>query len=36
MPNLPEGYLLDDDAEDYHGDKTRWARARADSFAPID
>ncbi len=33
---LPEGYLLDDDAEDYHGDKTRWARARADSFAPID
>jgi glutamate synthase domain-containing protein 2 len=33
---LPEGYLLDDNAEDYHGDKTRWARARADSFAPID
>lgn len=33
---LPEGYLLDDDAVDFHGDKTRWARARADSFAPID
>lgn len=33
---LPEGYLLDDDAMDYHGDKTRWARARADSFAPFD
>ncbi|QFT58132.1 Glutamate synthase [NADPH] large chain [Sulfitobacter sp. THAF37] len=33
---LPEGYLLDDDAPDYHGDKTRWARARADDFAPVD
>ncbi|MBD3665105.1 FMN-binding glutamate synthase family protein [Sulfitobacter aestuariivivens] len=33
---LPEGYLLDDNAKDYRGNKTRWARARADSFAPID
>ncbi len=33
---LPEGYLLDDDAEDYRGNKVRWARARADSFAPVD
>jgi glutamate synthase domain-containing protein 2 len=33
---LPEGYLLDDEAADYNGNKTRWARARADSFAPID
>ncbi len=32
---LPEGYLLDDDAEDYRGNKSRWARARADSFAPV-
>lgn len=35
-PYLPEGYLLDDDAEDYNGNKTRWARARAESFAPVD
>ncbi|SFE11586.1 Glutamate synthase domain-containing protein 2 [Sulfitobacter brevis] len=33
---LPEGYLLDDSAADYKGNKTRWARARADSFAPFD
>lgn len=32
---LPEGYLLDDDAEDIRGNKTRWARARAESFAPV-
>ena len=32
---LPEGYLLDDSAEDIRGNKSRWARARADSFAPI-
>ena len=31
---LPEGYLLDDDAPDYRGNKTRWARASAESFAP--
>jgi len=33
---LPEGYLLDKEAEDFGGNKTRWARARADSFAPLD
>ena len=33
---LPEGYLLDDAAEDFRGNKTRWARARADDFAPVD
>ena len=33
---LPEGFLLDDKAEDFCGHKTRWARARADDFAPID
>ena len=33
---LPEGYLLDDGAEDFRGNKSRWARARADSFAPVD
>lgn len=32
---LPEGFLLDDKATDYHGHKSRWSRARADSFAPI-
>ena len=32
---LPEGYLLDDDAEDFRGNKSRWDRARADSFAPV-
>lgn len=31
---LPEGYLLDDEAEDFKGNKGRWGRARADSFAP--
>jgi len=31
---LPEGYLLDDKAEDFGGNKTRWARASAQSFAP--
>ncbi|MEP5731342.1 MAG: FMN-binding glutamate synthase family protein [Sulfitobacter sp.] len=33
---LPEGYLLDDNAEDIRGNKSRWARARADSFAPVE
>lgn len=33
---LPEGFLLDDKAEDYGGHKSRWARARADDFAPVD
>ena len=33
---LPEGFLLDDAAEDFGGHKTRWARARADDFAPFD
>jgi len=33
---LPNGYLLDDEAQDYRGNKTRWSRARADSFAPFD
>lgn len=33
---LPEGYLLSEEASDYHGNKTRWARASAESFAPLD
>jgi glutamate synthase domain-containing protein 2 len=33
---LPEGFLLDDKAVDFKGHKSRWARARADSFAPVD
>ena len=33
---LPEGYLLDDQSPDYNGNKTRWARAQADSFVPFD
>ncbi len=33
---LPEGYLLDDKAEDYNGNKNRWSRARADTFAPAE
>lgn len=33
---LPEGYLFDDTAPDYSGNKTRWARASADTFARID
>ncbi|MDF1729277.1 MAG: FMN-binding glutamate synthase family protein, partial [Sulfitobacter sp.] len=33
---LPEGYLLDDEAVDFRGNKSRWARARADSFEPVD
>ena len=33
---LPEGYLLDDAATDFGGNKSRWARARAESFAPVD
>ena len=33
---LPEGYLLDDKAEELLGNKTRRARARAHSFAPVD
>tara|TARA_R110002049_G_scaffold117332_2_gene270486 strand:- start:63512 stop:65128 length:1617 start_codon:yes stop_codon:yes gene_type:complete len=35
-PYLPAGYLLDDQAMDYNGNKSRWARARAESFAPVD
>jgi glutamate synthase domain-containing protein 2 len=31
---LPTGYLLDDAAEDFKGNKTRWARASAESFEP--
>lgn len=33
---LPDGFLLDDKSPDHGGQKSRWARARADSFAPID
>lgn len=33
---LPDGFLLDDDAPDYQGNKKRWARARPESFAPVD
>lgn len=33
---LPEGYLLDDQAQDFKGNKTRWARAQASSFVPFD
>lgn len=33
---LPEGYLLNDTAEDFKGNKTRWARAQASSFVPFD
>ena len=33
---LPEGYLLDDKAQDYKGNKTRWSRAQASSFVPFD
>ena len=33
---LPEGYLLNEKAQDYRGNKTRWSRARAESFAPVD
>ncbi len=33
--DLPEGYLLDDNAEDYLGNKSRWDRAQAESFARI-
>lgn len=33
---LPEGFLLDDTAEDFGGHKTRWARASSESFAPFD
>jgi len=32
---LPEGFLLDDNAEDFMGHKSRWGRARAESFAPV-
>ncbi len=31
---VPVGYLLDENSQDYHGNKGRWARARAESFAP--
>ena len=34
FPYLPEGFLLDDDAEDYHGCKDRWSRADAKTFNP--
>lgn len=33
---LPEGYLLDDKALNYKGNKTRWDRAQASSFVPFD
>ncbi len=33
---LPDGYLLDEQSPDYHGNKTRWARAQASSFVPFD
>ncbi|MDF3415144.1 FMN-binding glutamate synthase family protein [Sulfitobacter sp. M57] len=33
---LPEGYLLDGDAADINGNKNRWSRARADTFASVD
>ena len=33
---LHDGYLLDDQSPDYHGNKTRWARAQASSFVPFD
>ena len=33
---LPDGYLLDDNAEDFQGNKSRWARARAETFARVD
>ena len=33
---LPEGYLLDEKALDYKGNKTRWSRAQASSFVPFD
>ncbi len=32
----PEGYLLDDTAEDYMGNKSRWARSSAESFARVE
>ena len=32
----PDGYLLDNDADDYMGNKSRWARARAESFARVE
>ena len=33
---LPEGYLLDDKSPDFNGNKTRWGRARAETFVPFD
>jgi glutamate synthase domain-containing protein 2 len=33
---LPVGYLLNDESPDFNGNKTRWSRARAESFAPFD
>ncbi|MGB3244198.1 MAG: FMN-binding glutamate synthase family protein [Sulfitobacter sp.] len=33
---LPNGFLNDEESQDFKGYKTRWARARADSFAPVD
>ncbi len=35
FPYLPEGFLLKDEPDAF-GYKTRWDRARADSFAPVD
>ncbi|SMX41816.1 FMN-binding glutamate synthase family protein [Maliponia aquimaris] len=35
-PYLPEGFLLNDDADDERGYRKRWRRAAADSFQPFD
>ena len=35
-PYLREGFLLDDEGEDEFGYRARWARSRAESFAPFD
>ncbi|MCX7558169.1 FMN-binding glutamate synthase family protein [Sulfitobacter sp. F26204] len=33
---LPKGFLLDDDAEDYGDHKSRWKRASAETFSPLE
>jgi hypothetical protein len=33
-PYLPEGFLLDDDGGDF-GYRSRWNRAKAESFAAV-
>jgi hypothetical protein len=35
FPYLPIGFLVQEEADD-QGYLTRWRRARADSFSPID